>query len=213
MFSKRVNRWQESTLRRTPWTPTPVTGPTPRTLPFTKWRRSSPTRSRSPLLESQWSIGSAHPRSCNGSDDEWNNRCHRLCALQQGRDAHGRPRSRRRTALHGRTAWGDQVHLGTQHAIFQMAAAALPRKVFACVLSLINGLRGPPARWLQYDRTHPQTLLSSLRGLDRCARRSAQIGPTLLDRVSFAPHAFGTAPNAAHRPPFGLVHAAAKIYR
>ena len=31
-----------------------------------------------------------------------------------------------------------------RYAIFQIAAAALPRKVFAGVLSLINGLRGPP---------------------------------------------------------------------
>ena len=31
-----------------------------------------------------------------------------------------------------------------RYAIFQMAAAALPRKVFAGVLELINGLRGPP---------------------------------------------------------------------
>lgn len=31
-----------------------------------------------------------------------------------------------------------------RYAIFQMAAAALPRKVFASILSLINGLRGPP---------------------------------------------------------------------
>lgn len=31
-----------------------------------------------------------------------------------------------------------------RYAIFQMAAAALPRKVFAGVLDLINGLRGPP---------------------------------------------------------------------
>jgi len=32
------------------------------------------------------------------------------------------------------------------NAIFQMAAAALPRKVFAGVLDLINGLRGPPGK-------------------------------------------------------------------
>jgi len=31
-----------------------------------------------------------------------------------------------------------------RYAIFQMAAAALPRKVFAGVLDLINGLRDPP---------------------------------------------------------------------
>lgn len=31
-----------------------------------------------------------------------------------------------------------------RYALFQMAAAALPRKVFAGVLGLINGLRGPP---------------------------------------------------------------------
>jgi hypothetical protein len=31
------------------------------------------------------------------------------------------------------------------YAIFQMAEAALPRDVFAGVLGLINGLRGPPA--------------------------------------------------------------------
>ncbi len=32
-----------------------------------------------------------------------------------------------------------------RYAIFQMAAAALPRAVFAGILGLINGLRGPPA--------------------------------------------------------------------
>ncbi len=31
-----------------------------------------------------------------------------------------------------------------RYAIFQMASAALPRKVFAGVINLINGLRGPP---------------------------------------------------------------------
>jgi hypothetical protein len=31
-----------------------------------------------------------------------------------------------------------------RYAVFQMAAAALPREVFAGILSLINGLRGPP---------------------------------------------------------------------
>ena len=33
-----------------------------------------------------------------------------------------------------------------RYAIFQMAAAALPQKVFAGVLDLINGLRGPPGK-------------------------------------------------------------------
>jgi len=32
-----------------------------------------------------------------------------------------------------------------RYAVFQMAEAALPREVFAGVLDLINGLRGPPA--------------------------------------------------------------------
>ncbi len=32
-----------------------------------------------------------------------------------------------------------------RYAIFQMAEAALPRRVFAGILLLINGLRGPPA--------------------------------------------------------------------
>jgi hypothetical protein len=32
-----------------------------------------------------------------------------------------------------------------RYAIFQMAAAALPREVFAGILGLINTLRGPPA--------------------------------------------------------------------
>ncbi len=31
-----------------------------------------------------------------------------------------------------------------RYAIFQMAEAALPRQVFAGILALINGLRGPP---------------------------------------------------------------------
>jgi hypothetical protein len=31
-----------------------------------------------------------------------------------------------------------------RYAIFQMAEAALPRRVFAGILELINGLRGPP---------------------------------------------------------------------
>jgi hypothetical protein len=31
-----------------------------------------------------------------------------------------------------------------RYAVFQLAEAALPREVFAGVLSLINGLRGPP---------------------------------------------------------------------
>ncbi len=31
-----------------------------------------------------------------------------------------------------------------RYAIFQMAEAALPRQVFASILALINGLRGPP---------------------------------------------------------------------
>ena len=32
-----------------------------------------------------------------------------------------------------------------RHAVFQFAEAALPRAVFAGILALINGLRGPPA--------------------------------------------------------------------
>ena len=32
-----------------------------------------------------------------------------------------------------------------RYAIFQMAEVALPRQVFAGILALINGLRGPPA--------------------------------------------------------------------
>jgi hypothetical protein len=32
-----------------------------------------------------------------------------------------------------------------RHVVFQFAEAALPRDVFAGVLGLINGLRGPPA--------------------------------------------------------------------
>jgi hypothetical protein len=32
-----------------------------------------------------------------------------------------------------------------RYAVFQFAEAALPRAVFAGVLDLINGLRGPPA--------------------------------------------------------------------
>jgi hypothetical protein len=32
-----------------------------------------------------------------------------------------------------------------RYAVFQFAKAALPRKVFASVLGLINGLRGPPS--------------------------------------------------------------------
>ena len=32
-----------------------------------------------------------------------------------------------------------------RYAVFQFAEAALPRDVFAGVLDLINGLRGPPA--------------------------------------------------------------------
>jgi hypothetical protein len=32
-----------------------------------------------------------------------------------------------------------------RYAIFQMAEAALPRQVFASILALINGLRGPPS--------------------------------------------------------------------
>jgi hypothetical protein len=32
-----------------------------------------------------------------------------------------------------------------RYAIFQMAAAALPREVFVGILDLINTLRGPPA--------------------------------------------------------------------
>jgi hypothetical protein len=31
-----------------------------------------------------------------------------------------------------------------RYTIFQMAEAALPRQVFASILVLINGLRGPP---------------------------------------------------------------------
>ena len=36
--------------------------------------------------------------------------------------------------------------LGAISGLWQMAAAALLRKVFAGVLALINGLRGPPGR-------------------------------------------------------------------
>ena len=32
-----------------------------------------------------------------------------------------------------------------RYAVFQMAEAALPRAVFAGIIGLINGLRGPPS--------------------------------------------------------------------
>ena len=35
--------------------------------------------------------------------------------------------------------------VGGRYAIFQMAEVAVPRQVFASILALINGLRGPPS--------------------------------------------------------------------
>jgi hypothetical protein len=40
---------------------------------------------------------------------------------------------------------GARIVRHARYAVFQFAEAALPRKFFACVLGLINGLRGPPA--------------------------------------------------------------------
>ena len=40
---------------------------------------------------------------------------------------------------------GTRLVCHARYAVFQMAEAALPRSVFAGILSLINGLRGPPA--------------------------------------------------------------------
>ncbi len=40
---------------------------------------------------------------------------------------------------------GAQLVRHGRYAIFQMAEAALPRAVFAGILGLINGLRGPPS--------------------------------------------------------------------
>jgi hypothetical protein len=40
---------------------------------------------------------------------------------------------------------GTRLVRHARYAIFQMAEAALPRSVFAGILGLINGLRGPPA--------------------------------------------------------------------
>ncbi len=39
---------------------------------------------------------------------------------------------------------GTRLVRHARYAIFQMAEAAVPRKVFAGMLGLINGLRGPP---------------------------------------------------------------------
>lgn len=40
---------------------------------------------------------------------------------------------------------GTRLVRHARYAVFQFAEAALPRKVFAGMLGLINGLRGPPA--------------------------------------------------------------------
>jgi hypothetical protein len=39
---------------------------------------------------------------------------------------------------------GAQLVRHGRYAIFQMAEVAIPRQVFAGILALINGLRGPP---------------------------------------------------------------------
>ncbi len=46
--------------------------------------------------------------------------------------------------LLGRTAPA-ALGRGGRYAIFQMAEVAIPRQVFASILALINGLRGPPS--------------------------------------------------------------------
>ena len=40
---------------------------------------------------------------------------------------------------------GTRLVKHARYAVFQMAEAGLPRSVFNGILSLINGLRGPPA--------------------------------------------------------------------
>jgi hypothetical protein len=40
---------------------------------------------------------------------------------------------------------GTRLVRHARYAVFQMAEAALPRQVFAGILTLINGLHGPPA--------------------------------------------------------------------
>jgi len=40
---------------------------------------------------------------------------------------------------------GTRLVRHARYAIFQEAEASLPRKVFAGILGLVNGLRGPPA--------------------------------------------------------------------
>ena len=40
---------------------------------------------------------------------------------------------------------GTRLVRHARYAVFQMAEAALPRRVFAGILARINGLRGPPA--------------------------------------------------------------------
>jgi len=40
---------------------------------------------------------------------------------------------------------GARLVCHARYAVFQLAEAALPRAVFAGILTLINGLRGPPA--------------------------------------------------------------------
>jgi hypothetical protein len=44
---------------------------------------------------------------------------------------------------------GTRLVRHARYAVFQMAEAALPRTVFAGILGLINGLRGPPAVTVQ----------------------------------------------------------------
>ena len=45
-----------------------------------------------------------------------------------------------------------------RYAIFQFAEAALPRAVFAGILGLISGLRGPPAVPYPHDNDHRKTV-------------------------------------------------------
>ncbi len=49
-----------------------------------------------------------------------------------------------RTPDQYRRATGARLMRHGRYAVFQMAEAALPRQVFASILALINGLRGPP---------------------------------------------------------------------
>lgn len=80
-----------------------------------------------------------------------------------------------------------------RYAIFQMVAAVLPQQILAGVLTLINGLRGPPGKAVGHERHRNQMCSPPLRRSDKRVWTVVHARPISIRRFESTPCADQTA--------------------